>query len=191
MRISRLQVQNFRNFHKLDVELGPNAVIVGENKIGKSNLLHALRLLLDPTLSDTARQLRDEDFWDGLPRPLTSKDAITISVDLADFDEDERLLAILGEHLVSTKPMISRLTYVFGPIHTKGEEITEADYDFVMYGGDRTDNKVGFEIRRRLPLALLHALRDAEGDLANWGRSPLRPLLDEAATHIDRDVLND
>jgi putative ATP-dependent endonuclease of OLD family len=36
---------------------------------------------------------------------------------------------------------------------------------------------------------LLGALRDAEGDLANWRRSPLRPLLDEAASQIDRTEL--
>jgi putative ATP-dependent endonuclease of OLD family len=189
MYISRIRIENFRNFHNFDVQLGENAVIVGENKIGKSNLLHALRLLLDPSLPDSARQLRDEDFWDGLPRPLGKRDVITISIDLADFEKDDRLLAVLGEYPISTDPMVSRLTYVFGPLRAAGEDITEADYDFLIYGGDRPDNKVGFELRRRLPLDLLHALRDAEGDLANWRKSPLRPLLDEASAHIDRNTL--
>ena len=35
MYISRIQIKNFRNFHDFDVQLGENAVIVGENKIGK------------------------------------------------------------------------------------------------------------------------------------------------------------
>ena len=70
MRVSRIQIRNFRNFHQLDLRLSGHAVIVGENKIGKSNLIHALRLILDPSSPDSARQLRDEDFWDGLPRPL-------------------------------------------------------------------------------------------------------------------------
>jgi recombinational DNA repair ATPase RecF len=51
MRISRIQISNFRNFKSLDVALSEHAVIVGENKIGKTNLVYALRLLLDPTLS--------------------------------------------------------------------------------------------------------------------------------------------
>src|SRR5713226_1880529 len=191
MRISRVQIKNFRNFHKLDIALSDHAVVVGENRIGKSNLLYALRLLLDPSLPDSARQLRDEDFWDGLPRPLGQEHTISVSVDFADFEEDERLLAILGEHLVSTKPMVSRLTYVFGPIHSTAEEITEADYDFFIYGGDRPENKVGFELRRRLPLDLLPALRDAEGDLASWRKSPLRPLLDDVSSHIDRETLEE
>ncbi len=66
MRISRVSVQNFRNFKNLDVSLSEHAVIVGENRIGKSNFIYALRLILDPSLPDSARQLREEDFWDGL-----------------------------------------------------------------------------------------------------------------------------
>ena len=67
--ISRVQINNFRNFHKLDVCLSRKAVIVGENKSGKTNLIHALRLILDPDLPDSARQLKEEDFWDGLESP--------------------------------------------------------------------------------------------------------------------------
>lgn len=32
MRISRIQIKNFRNFANLDIKLGTHAVIVGENK---------------------------------------------------------------------------------------------------------------------------------------------------------------
>ena len=33
-----------------------------------------MRLLLDPSLPDSARQLRLDDFWDGLKRPLKAED---------------------------------------------------------------------------------------------------------------------
>src|SRR5262245_19068592 len=115
MRISRIHIEGFRNFKILDLRLGEHVVIVGENKIGKSNLIHALRLVLDPTLPDSARQLREEDFWDGLRRPLTKDDRILISVDLADFDGNEDQLAIYGDHLVQPDPMVARLIYVFQP----------------------------------------------------------------------------
>ena len=113
MRLSRVQIQNFRNFDTLDVELADSAVVVGENKIGKTNLLHAIRLVLDPSLPDSARHLRDEDFWDGLPRPLTREQRITVSIDLTDFEDDEDQVALLCEHLVEPEPMTARLTYVF------------------------------------------------------------------------------
>jgi len=55
MFLSRIEISNFRNFEHLDVKLGRTTVVVGENNIGKSNLLHALRLILDPKLPDAAR----------------------------------------------------------------------------------------------------------------------------------------
>lgn len=192
MRINRLYIENFRNFSKLDVPLGEHAVIVGENKIGKSNFLYALRLVLDPSLPDAARNLRQEDFWDGLKRPLRSKDSITISVDLTEFENNENQLALLAEHLVQATPMIARLTYVWQPIATlKGQPKKDSDYEFSVYGGDKPENRLSYELRRRLPMELINALRDCEGDLARWSRSPLRPLLDKAAGEIERDILED
>jgi putative ATP-dependent endonuclease of OLD family len=190
MRISRVHIRNFRNFHKLDIALSDHAVVVGENRIGKSNLIYALRLILDPSLPDTARQLKDEDFWDGLPRPLKKPDIITISLDFADFEDNAAYLAVLGEFLVSKKPMISRLTYAFGPIPTaKDDAIKESDYEFFIYGADKPETRIGSEFRRRLPMDLLQALRDTESDIANWRRSPLRPMLDEVSSRIDREKL--
>ena len=192
MRISRIQIQNFRNFHMLDIALSEHAVIVGENRVGKSNLIYALRLVLDPSLPDSARQLKDEDFWDGLPRPLKKTDIISISVDFADFDDTLEYLAVLGEFPVSKKPMVARITYVFGPkAAAKDGAIKESDYEFFIYGADKPETRIGSEFRRRLPLDLLPALRDTESDIANWRRSPLRPLLDEVSIRIDRDKLND
>lgn len=190
MRISRIAIKNFRNFAHLDVSLAENAVIVGENKIGKSNLLHALRLILDPSLPDSARKLREEDFWDGLPRPLTKDDRITVSVEIADFEDNDNQLAILAEHLVEPDPMVARLTYVWQPLPgLEGDPAKDADYEFFVFGGDRMENRISYEVRRRLPLELLPALRDCEGDLGRWTRSPLRPLLDKAAGAIDRTAL--
>jgi len=190
MKMSRISIQNFRNFADVDVKLAEHAVIVGENKIGKSNLVHALRLVLDPSLPAFARKLREEDFWDGLKRPLGKDDRITISVELADFEDDENQLAVLAEHLVEPEPMVARLTYVWQPLPgLSNDPKKDADYEFFVFGGDRPENRIGYEVRRRLPMELMPALRDCEGDLARWTRSPLRPLLDKAAGDIDRDEL--
>jgi putative ATP-dependent endonuclease of OLD family len=52
MKLTRIQIENFRNFHRIDVVLDGSIVLVGENSVGKSNLLYALRLIFDPTLPD-------------------------------------------------------------------------------------------------------------------------------------------
>ncbi len=190
MRLSRIQIQNFRNFKNLDLRLGDHAVILGENKVGKTNLLFALRLLLDPSLPDSMRRLRFEDFWDGLKRPLKPDTFIEVSVEFRDFERNENLLAVLADHLVKADPMVARITYRFQPVAglttpPKGER----DYEFVVFGGDRPDNLVGYDLRRWMPMDLFPALRDAESDLARWSRSPLRPLLDRAAQTIDEKAL--
>jgi putative ATP-dependent endonuclease of OLD family len=192
MRLSRIHIENFRNFQLLDIGLGEHAVIVGENKIGKSNLLFALRLVLDPSLADSARQLREEDFWDGVSRPLKKDDLILISVEFTDFENNVNELAVLAEHLVSVTPMTSRLTYVFQPLPSlELPPVKSADFEFFAFGGERADNTVSYELRRRLPMDILPALRDAEGDLANWRRSPLRPLLEEAAGKVAKKDLEE
>jgi putative ATP-dependent endonuclease of OLD family len=191
MKISCIYIENFRNFKKLDVNLSTHAVIVGENKIGKSNLLYALRLILDPSLPDSARNLQIEDFWDGL-HPLTKDDRIIISIEITDYEDNADLMAVLAEYLISPEPMISRLTYVFQPLPDLEEEPKkESDYEFFIYGGDDPERRIGYEIRRRIPMDLLPALRDAEDDLAHWRRSPLKPLLDEVASNINIDELED
>jgi putative ATP-dependent endonuclease of OLD family len=192
MRISRITIENFRNFRHLDVTLSEHAVLVGENKVGKSNLLAALRLVLDPSLPDTARMLGFDDFWDGVPRPPGADERIVISVELADFRDQPAYLAQLGDCLIQPDPMVAALTYEFGPRRDLSDPPTkEADYEFRLYGGSDPDNRLDSEIRRRLPLVLLPALRDVEHSLASWRRSPLRPLLDEAAAQLDRDELVD
>lgn len=65
MYLSKLGIRNFRNFEAADIPLADNVVLLGENRVGKSNLLFAIRLVIDPTLPDSARQLKLSDFWDG------------------------------------------------------------------------------------------------------------------------------
>ena len=186
MRLSRIKIKNFRNFKRLSVGLGEHAVILGENKVGKTNLLFALRLILDPSLPDSARQLRLDDFWDGLDRPLRADDIIEISVDFRDFEDNETLLAILADSLVKPDPMVARVTYRFQPVaDLETDPRSEADYEFIIFGGNRTENSIGYELRRWMPMDMFPALRDAEGDLARWTRSPFRPLLDRATADVD------
>ena len=178
MHISRIQIRNFRNFHDLDVKTGKHLVIVGENRVGKSNFLHALRLLLDPSLSERSRCLQITDFWDGA-RPLTEESTIHVSVDLSDFEGDEKQLAVLSDYCVEHSPRVARLTYEYSPKpDLESPPSKDSDFDFRIYGGDDDTREVAREVRQRMPMDLLPALRDAESDLSNWRRSPLRPLLD-------------
>ncbi|MEJ5223712.1 MAG: AAA family ATPase [Anaerolineales bacterium] len=188
MKIARVQIKNFRNFKDLDVQTGDNLVIVGENKVGKTNFLHALRLALDPTLPESSRCLEDKDFWDGLETKISKDVSIEISIDLTGFDGDDNLLAVLAEHIVAVEPFTARLTYAFRPI--PGREIKSIeDYEPITYGGDRPENRFGYELRRRIALEVMPALRDAESDLASLRNSPLRRLIEQIRARIDTEQL--
>ena len=51
MHLSRITIENFRNFSKLDATPAGYVVVVGENKVGKSYLMRSLGLLFDPSSS--------------------------------------------------------------------------------------------------------------------------------------------
>lgn len=183
MYINKVEIKNFRNFKLAEVELESQMVIVGENKIGKSNFLHALRLILDPKLPDSRRILQESDFWDGLPRPLNNKE-IEISIELTDFEDNVKLVSVLSDFLVSEAPLTAGLTYKFFP-EEDGGEIT---YNFKVFGTN-TDNVFSYEQRKWLPFEVLSALRDTENDLSNWKKSPLRPLIEKAIDDTEEEKL--
>ena len=95
--ISRIHIENFRNFHSVDFALGEKQVIIGENAVGKSNLLYALQLILDPTLSERDRMLEESDFWDGLKNPMDTGCHILIEVYLKNFEDNKNLFAQLAD----------------------------------------------------------------------------------------------
>ncbi|SES19472.1 ATP-dependent nuclease [Lentzea albida] len=197
MRIECIRVTNFRNLADLCVAIQPGTVIVGENRAGKSNLLYALRLVLDPTLSPSDRHLGREDFWDGLSDgsddwdPMDAREVIEISVDLADFEDDNTVLSTLSDALVQSDPLRARLTYRFAPLDTGvAGPGAKVKYRWTIFGGEDEGNQIDADLRGYLYFAFLGALRDVDADLSTWRRSPLRVLLTAAAKAIGDDDLS-
>ena len=189
MHLSRIRIENFRNFSLFDVELAGNVVVVGENRVGKSNLIYALRLILDASLPDAARQLSIGDFWDGLGTPGVD-DSITVSIEIKEFDEDLDVLAVLTDFRLNDDPDTVRLSFVFRPRADLEEPpAADADFEFVCFGGENESRRFGHETRRRITLDVLPALRDAESDLRSWSRSPLRPLVETVMKSISAEDL--
>jgi putative ATP-dependent endonuclease of OLD family len=63
MHISRLEIKNFRNFGdpSFVIVLKPFTLLLGENNVGKSNLLCAVSLLFSQELSTAQRRILDTD----------------------------------------------------------------------------------------------------------------------------------
>ncbi|NGX08679.1 AAA family ATPase [Mycobacteroides franklinii] len=201
MQITRLTIKNFRNLADVDVELIPGTVVVGENRAGKSNLIHALRLVLDTSMSFADLQLSRDDFWDGLSdgspdwNPMVAGCIIEVSIEVNKFDTDPRLIAALADALLPSEPLQARLTYRFGPVDTGGEVLLPGavpQYRGQVWGGpEGNENPIPSRIRSYIYLHSLGALRDVESDIRNWQRSPLRRLLEAASESLDEEALRE
>lgn len=62
MKLNYIELKNYRNFIDTKIGFDEKTLIIGANDIGKTNVLYALRLLLDKSLSENDLEPLDEDF---------------------------------------------------------------------------------------------------------------------------------
>ncbi|WKY60672.1 AAA family ATPase [Vibrio sp. SNU_ST1] len=62
MIIDKVKLKGFRNFADAEVNFNGNSLIMGANDVGKTNLIFALRLLLDKSLSERDLEPLSTDF---------------------------------------------------------------------------------------------------------------------------------
>lgn len=62
MEISSLKLKGFRNFKDAHINFNSNTLVIGANDVGKSNMLHSLRMLLDKSISDSEIEPNELDF---------------------------------------------------------------------------------------------------------------------------------
>ncbi|HLO40503.1 MAG TPA: AAA family ATPase [Phycisphaerales bacterium] len=202
MYISRIVVRNFRNLKFLDVSLQDGVTtIVGENNAGKSNLLHAIRLVLDADLPAYQRQLLETDITESesAGHPLQ----VLVSLEFAGFEESIEASAFAA--FMKVDEDLARLTYRFRPsadarAKLESEELSEEDLTLDHYrweitgGGDfdpcevEWDTPCGTNIKYSdlsdYLVVFMHALRDVNADL-KARTSPLRRLI--RALNIPKD----
>jgi len=83
MRLSWVHIKGFRNFNDATINFSDKTLLIGANDIGKSNLLYALRLIFDRSLSDRDLELSPSDY-----NAYTNADNIEITVCLSNIEED-------------------------------------------------------------------------------------------------------
>jgi len=210
--VSRIVVRNFRNFRLLDVSLNEGATcIVGENNTGKTNLIHAIRLVLDANMSSCHRQLAPDDISAGLD--FRSPQQVLVSVEFTGFaDKASEEAMVEGWHIADD---LARLTYRFLPKSKVRQAILDGerpdnaltidDYHWTIRGGggeidpatvawDRDFGR-GFrfeELQQSFLVILMKPLRDVEQELRERRASPLARLLTAADVPPDeQDALVD
>lgn len=93
MKISNVHLIGFRNFADSSINFKDNTLIIGSNDIGKSNLLHALRILLDKSLSEADLEPNELDFHIGL---TDVSNEISITIKFTNVIEDAVISVLKG-----------------------------------------------------------------------------------------------
>ncbi len=83
MKLATVKLQGFRNFKTAEINLAKKSLIIGANDVGKTNLLWAIRLLLDRSLSDYDIEPKDTDFY-----AFEETNTFTIELHFDDVTED-------------------------------------------------------------------------------------------------------
>ncbi|CAI1555777.1 ATP-dependent nuclease [Serratia entomophila] len=114
MEISSLKLKGFRNFKHANINFNSNTLIIGANDVGKSNMLHSLRMLLDKSVSESEIEPNELDFH---LENGKSCDELEIIIHFKDIHEDA-VLSILkgnvsdsGESFIKYSAVKSDLSY--------------------------------------------------------------------------------
>ena len=96
MKLSKMYIKNYRNFVDETIKLNKETVVIGPNDVGKTNLLMAIRLMLDKSLSYLDLEPQEKDF-----NIFTDFDEIIITLEFSDINEetDSYIYATLGHYI--------------------------------------------------------------------------------------------
>jgi len=177
MQISQVRLKGFRNFKDATINFTRKSLIIGCNEVGKSNLLYALRILLDGSLSLADLEPQDSDFY--------VYEAINHIEILIVFDEvcEDCVLAKLREHVSDEGRMY--LAYRA----TRDPDSGRKSYKLLV--GHRIDALT--EIDTRFYLRVLNLkFMGSKRDLASYIQRERRYLLQDAKDRReDEDIVRD
>lgn len=209
MYISHISIKNYRNFgnEPFTTKLKKFTTIIGENNIGKTNLLESIGLILSQDITMLRKrmlQLDDINYksrikfkQDVLDTTITSENVKfpEVEVQLTFEEMDTKQLSVVGDWFSDNSMNKAKLTYLFKPsngfnckewveqqreyIQKLKEENKEwqeekllifiefpiKKYQYLIYGGNDSTNRVDPYFLGMLKLELLDALRDAKREL--------------------------
>lgn len=180
--ISRVEIKNFRNFKSVDINLNHKQVIIGENSVGKTNYIYALQLILDPTLSDQDRMLKESDFYEEIKEPFKNGEEIYISVEIDNYDHNKSILSQISGATVKDDDgkLKLKITYKFRPSSKNNK------YEYIIFKGNDEKKLFTYKDREVLNIKVIGALRDVEKELKNTSKSPINKMLKQYDIDFDK-----
>lgn len=174
MRLKTLYIKGFRNFKEATINFNNQSLIIGANDVGKTNLLYALRILLDRGFSDLDLELKESDFY-----AYEETNEVIITAFFDDIKEDCILSKMKGDISGDGNLVIKYLA-------TKGE-----DYKFFCGKSDADEDLHEYSIpyyRKVLNIKYINSKRDFWGYINKTKNILLQQAKEErSAETIDTD----
>lgn len=206
MYISKIQINNFRNFKQKEIDFNDGInVIIGHNNAGKTNLIKALSLVID---TQKSKRLEVEDFNKNLTlaelKAAPPKISIAITIKKGNEEEPDDLVTISNWLTKLDSSYEALLTYEFFLPEKKQEDYLKemaliADdapkamdqawkvlkhnfirfYTYKIWGGDPINQSVADnESLQKFDFQFLDAIRDVERDMLTGRNTLLREVFD-------------
>ena len=96
MRIEKIHIKGFRNFEDEEIFFQPKTLIIGANDVGKTNLLYALRILFDKSISEHDLDLKDSDY-------KTQRNIWMLTMNVSGSSDEEREETAMAKALKNIK----------------------------------------------------------------------------------------
>lgn len=174
MRLKTLYIKGFRNFKEATINFNNQSLIIGANDVGKTNLLYALRILLDRGFYDLDLELKESDFY-----AYEETNEVIITAFFDDIKEDCILSKMKGDISGDGNLVIKYLA-------TKGE-----DYKFFCGKSDADEDLHEYAIpyyRKVLNIKYINSKRDFWGYINKTKNILLQQAKeDRSAETIDMD----
>ncbi|GAB4528096.1 MAG: hypothetical protein OHK0046_46610 [Anaerolineae bacterium] len=189
MKLRRISVKNFRSLRHIDIQVNKNPlVILGENNVGKSNFLLALRLLLGTDAQRLRAELSEEDI--NRTAMSSGESFFHVILEIGDLQKHpdvevcfkERIDTNGEEHFITIKGQY--------------QQNPEGDYEWetlLMPPSGRSNGplKLSNRMYEAIPLFFLDAVRDGDRETRATGTGMLSQLLrDVKYDDVAGDVLD-
>lgn len=174
MKIDQIFLKNYRNFADATIQLANKTLVIGGNDVGKTNMIHAMRILLDKSLSDVDIEPAPTDFH--ISRETGQANHFSIFIAFSDVHEDAVLSQLKG--FVSE----TRCFYLL-------YEAIRAPLGYKIYAGhapDKMEEISGRFYLKHLNLKYIHSQRD----LLRYIRSEKKHLLRLAQEALSETDIN-
>ncbi|MEK7071177.1 MAG: AAA family ATPase [Patescibacteria group bacterium] len=165
MQLSEAHIKGFRNFKDCKINFNYKSLVIGPNDIGKSNLIFALRLLLDKSLSEIDLEPSESDFY-------VHEDLPEISITLKFIEATEDCILSRFKENISD----DGITYIQ---YKAFKTSTEDQKNYQILVGPKLDNMQEFDSRFYIRALNLNYI-DSNRDLYSFIKREKRHLLHKA-----------